>query len=86
MIDFSHVATPFYILVDYNLSIQVIAQLIQLSRENKNIVKCNYKFSHDGGNNMSQFNCVLELKKQDIKINQFIYEVGGYRYNWHNEI
>lgn len=35
---------------------------------------------------MGQYKCSLELKKEDIVINQYIYEVGGYRYNWHKDI
>lgn len=35
---------------------------------------------------MGQYKCALELKKEDIVINQYIYEVGGYRYNWHKDI
>lgn len=35
---------------------------------------------------MGQYKYALELKKEDIVINQYIYEVGGYRYNWHKDI
>lgn len=35
---------------------------------------------------MEQFNCLLELKNQGVVARQYIYEVGGYRYNWHKDI
>lgn len=35
---------------------------------------------------MDEFNCFLELAKQGVIARQYIYEVGGYRYNWHKEI
>ena len=35
---------------------------------------------------MDQFNCLLELKKQGVIARQYIYEVGGYRYNWHKDV
>ena len=35
---------------------------------------------------MEQFNCLLEMKDKGIIARQCIYEVGGYRYNWHKDV
>lgn len=35
---------------------------------------------------MEQFNCLLEMKDKGIIARQYIYEVGGYRYNWHKDV
>ena len=35
---------------------------------------------------MNQFNYSIELEKQNIFIREYVHKIGGYRYNWHNEI
>jgi len=35
---------------------------------------------------LSLYNCILKIESQEITLKQYIYEVGGYRYNWHNDI
>ena len=35
---------------------------------------------------MEQFNCLLNIKNKGTIARQYIYEVGGYRYNWHKDV
>ena len=35
---------------------------------------------------LSLFNCLLKVESQEINSKQYIYETGGYHYNWHHEI
>lgn len=35
---------------------------------------------------MDEFKYSIELEEQNIFIHQYVHKIGGYRYNWHNEI